>query len=195
MKKGYFLVEIMVSLAIFTLITVSTVGALLALIDANIKSQGLKSVMDNLNVAVENMSRGIRLGSSYTCDGTTGQPISLCNGSPAGISFIPQDASAASCPSDPTNRTFYYLRGTTIYRWRCLIETALTAPEVNVTGLQFYLYGAGSNDGQPRVFISINGKAGLAAITSAQTLFSVQTSVSQRQPDCHELIPIPASCQ
>src|SRR3954464_1872979 len=66
-KTGYMLIEIMVSLSIFTLIAVSTTAALLAIIDANSKSQSLRSVIDNLNVAVENMARTIRIGTDYRC--------------------------------------------------------------------------------------------------------------------------------
>ena len=162
----------MVALSIFTLVAVSTAGALLSLLDANAKAQGLKSVMDNLNVAVENMSRTIRFGQGYSCF-SAAPSLGYCNGQTGqGFSFTSQKGESVK----------YYLDGSKIVR---SIDggsaMAMTAPEVTITGLQFFVYGAGAGDGQPRVLVAINGKAGL--VESIRSLFAVQTSVSQRQPD------------
>ncbi len=179
-QKGYFLVEIMVSLSIFTLVAVSTTGALLALIDANLKAQGLKSVMDNLNVAVENMSRVIRVGTNYSC---SVQSSGDCD--PAvGVSF-----SSAENANPLTRDVTYYLKTDptsgkgAIYRTLNGVDMPMTAPEVNITGLRFRLFGTGTADGQPRVFISVSGSAGLTV--SAQSRFVLQTTISQRLPDAN----------
>lgn len=57
-----------VSLGIFAVVAVIAVGALLKITDANKKAQTLKSSINNINFAMESMSREIRMGSNYYCD-------------------------------------------------------------------------------------------------------------------------------
>lgn len=54
-----------ISLAIFTIVAVVAVGALLRITDANKKSQSLKTAINNLNFALESMSREMRVGANY----------------------------------------------------------------------------------------------------------------------------------
>ncbi len=79
MKKGFTLIEIIVSLAIFTVVAVVAVGAFLKIIDANKKAQTLQTAMNNINFALESMVREIRVGSNYYCyqdvSGTINFPI------------------------------------------------------------------------------------------------------------------------
>lgn len=66
-QKGFTLVEIIVSIAIFIVVAIVALGALLRIIDSNQKSQGLKTSINNMNFALESMSRELRVGSSYYC--------------------------------------------------------------------------------------------------------------------------------
>lgn len=66
---GFTLVEIMVALGVFTIVAVVAMGAFLKIIDANKKSQTLKTAINNINFALESMSREMRVGSMYTCSG------------------------------------------------------------------------------------------------------------------------------
>lgn len=66
-NKGFTLIEIMVSVSIFSMVMVIVVGALLVLNDANKKAQALRAIVDNLNFAVEDMTRSIRTGKDYNC--------------------------------------------------------------------------------------------------------------------------------
>lgn len=71
-KKGFTLVEMIVSLAVFMVVAVIAVGALLKITDANRKSQALKTAINNINYALDAMSREIRTGRNmvlYTVDG------------------------------------------------------------------------------------------------------------------------------
>ena len=71
-KRAFSLIEIMVAVAIFSVVMLVAVGSLIALIDANRKAQAIKSVMNNLNFAVESMVRNARVGTDFHCesDGT-----------------------------------------------------------------------------------------------------------------------------
>jgi hypothetical protein len=48
-------------------VAVVAVGAFLKIIDANKKSQTLKTAINNVNFALESISREMRVGSNYTC--------------------------------------------------------------------------------------------------------------------------------
>jgi prepilin-type N-terminal cleavage/methylation domain-containing protein len=64
-QKGFTLIEMIVSMAIFTVVAVIAVGALLKVMDANRKSLNLKTAINNLNFALESMSREMRVGGQY----------------------------------------------------------------------------------------------------------------------------------
>lgn len=71
MKKnqGFTLIEMIVSLGIFSVVVTMTVGALLVLISGNQQLQGEQNAMTNLAFAVDSMTREIRTGSNYVCVG------------------------------------------------------------------------------------------------------------------------------
>ncbi len=71
-KKGFTLIEMIVSLAIFSIVAVVALGALTKIISANKKAQALQAAFTNLNFALESMSRELRVGANYRCDPTTG---------------------------------------------------------------------------------------------------------------------------
>ncbi|HEY4503867.1 MAG TPA: type II secretion system protein [Candidatus Paceibacterota bacterium] len=66
-KGGFTLVEMIVAIAIFTIVAFVAVGALLKVVDANKKSQSMKTSINNLNFALESISREMRVGSNYYC--------------------------------------------------------------------------------------------------------------------------------
>ena len=64
-NKGFTLIEMMVAVSLFTVVMLVSVGSLLALIDASKRAQGIQSVMNNLNVALDGMVRALRMGQKY----------------------------------------------------------------------------------------------------------------------------------
>lgn len=64
-KEAFSLIEIMVSLAVFAVAAVVAVGAFMSVLSANSKSQSAKNVINNINYALESMSREIRNGREY----------------------------------------------------------------------------------------------------------------------------------
>ncbi len=59
--------EMLVASAIFTVVTIVAVGAILTVNDANRKTQAIRAIVDNLNFAMESMSRQLRTGTNYHC--------------------------------------------------------------------------------------------------------------------------------
>jgi len=60
-KNGFTLIEMLVAVSLFVFVMLIGVGVLLSIIDANRKARALSSVMNNLNFALESMSRNIRV--------------------------------------------------------------------------------------------------------------------------------------
>ena len=65
---GFTLIEMIVSLAIFTTVLTVSVGALLVLVGTNQQLQNEQGVMTNLSFALDSMAREIRTGTRYFCD-------------------------------------------------------------------------------------------------------------------------------
>jgi len=68
LQKGFTLVEMLVSVAIFAVVMTVALGSLLAMSESDRKAQTLKSVINNLNFSLDSMSRAIRTGTTYSCD-------------------------------------------------------------------------------------------------------------------------------
>lgn len=121
--------------------------------------------MNNLNFSLESMTRALRTGKEFTC---VPSPNCATQGATE-FRFVDKDG-----------RTITYKL--TEYEGRGVIErkidaesfSGLTAPEVDIELLQFYLVASG----QPRVFILIQGSAGPDDQT--KTDFSLQTMATQR---------------
>jgi prepilin-type N-terminal cleavage/methylation domain-containing protein len=67
-QSGFTLIEIIVSLGVFSTVVTIAVGALLVLVAANQQLQNEQSVMTNLSFALDSMTREIRTGTAYNCD-------------------------------------------------------------------------------------------------------------------------------
>jgi len=93
---GFTLVEMMVASAIFTVVSVVAIGAVITVNNANRKAQAIRAVVDNLNFTMESMSRKLRVGSQYHCgtsDGTVGHEnftgvASDCLGGVSSMSYL-----------------------------------------------------------------------------------------------------------
>jgi prepilin-type N-terminal cleavage/methylation domain-containing protein len=66
-SSGFTLVELMVSLTVFSVVMLISTGVLLVMIDVNAKGQALYSSYSNLTFALDSMTREIRTGRNYYC--------------------------------------------------------------------------------------------------------------------------------
>ena len=190
----------LVSIALFAIVMIVCVGALLALVGANKKAQALESVMNNLNISLDEMVRALREGSVYNCGGAgvpnlRGGSNADCTGGGTVLSFAPYGANT----SQASQRTVYeYISSgtpgctTQTGVGGCIMRSedggaysSLTAPEVSITGMEFYVVGtaAGIPDTtQPRVIITIDGTAG-GLLVKDSTTFHLQATATQRALD------------
>jgi prepilin-type N-terminal cleavage/methylation domain-containing protein len=176
-QRGFTLVEMLVSVAIFTFVMLIATASIFTIVAANKKAESLKSVMDNLDFALESMTRNIRTGSSYNCGSQAGGDCTS-----GASSFYFTSSQSPNCPgSCPI--VGYSLSGGQIIQsesdWTAPLP--ITAAEIHISTLNFILVGSAARDGlQPRVIMTVIGSAGTS---STATQFKIQTTLSQRQID------------
>ncbi len=176
-SRGFTLVELMVAISLFLVVLTISLGSITSIFEANRKSQSLKAIMTNLNFAMEIMSRDIRFGTRYHCgeSGVLSEPQNCTSGDSA-IAFRSLDG----------EDVVYRLQGSGVERSiNGGAFLPLTAPEIHVQDLKFFVLGAGQNDEaaflQPKALILIRGYAGERP--SSRSTFVLQTTVSQRVLD------------
>ncbi|MSR70448.1 type II secretion system protein [Candidatus Kaiserbacteria bacterium] len=184
-NRGFTLVEILVSVAIFATVMVIALGALLAMAESDRKSQTLKSVINNLNFSLDSMSRSIRVGDTYHCDASVAPLTSPrdCQDAPGADSIAyraPSGATAIFCRGSSTTCDS---TGTSILRSidGGLNYAPITAPEVKISNFSFFVVGAESATVQSKVTILISGAVQVTGTQQSQ--FNLQTSVTQRLYD------------
>ena len=175
-KTGFTLIEMVVAVAVFTVVMVAGIGALVSMVDANRKAQSMRTVMDNLNFALENMTRSMRVGLDYHCGqvGDLNTPRDCAISSESFIAFT----------NFGGQRTIFRLNNGNIEKSSDLGVSYLgiTAPEITIDELKFYVQGSVAGDGlQPKILVIVKGSAGV--IGKSRTTFSLQTLVSQRLRD------------
>lgn len=178
-NKGFTLIEMMIAVALFALISSFAIGAVLSIFDANRKAQSSKTIVDNLNFSIENMARTVRFGSNYHC-GSSGS-LSSPNDCSTGDAFLAITFYDKILAQNVL--VAYRLNGTAIeksYNGGSYIP--ITAPEANIQYLKFYVFGTNVSDSnQPYVIVVIKGYVGSRSTT--QTVFSIETLMSQRALD------------
>lgn len=178
--RGFGLVELLVAIAVFAVVMTLSMSAIVGVFDANKKSQTLRSVMDNMNFALESMTRTIRFGSDYHCDAAI-LPASTprdCGGVGASSMAVKDQAGLT---------TVYKLSGTRVARSvNGGPDYFITSPDIIITNLAFRVFGSppynnGTDLYQPQAIIVLSGYVGTKPTT--QSTFSLQTTVSQRTFD------------
>lgn len=181
-RRAFTLIEMMVAVSLFAIVMLVGVGSLLSLVQTNRRAQAINSVMNNLNAAVESMTRTMRVGTTYHC-GTSGT-IDSAQSCATGDTYIAFE-SASGNKSLATDQVVYRLNGHQIERSLSSGSSnswvALTAPEVSIDTFTFYVVGAPTGDGiQPRVLMRLKGSA---QVPGGTTNFTVQSGVVQRLLD------------
>ena len=145
LNRGFSLVEIVVSLAVFSIVMLVATGALLSIVEANKKAQSQQIAMNNLNFAVENMTRAIRVGTNYHC-GFSGFSIPPTPQNCNGLDFF---AFRPFCETQPCGVVQVYRKnGGVIERSTDGINySAVTSSSIIIEELRFITLGATVNDG------------------------------------------------
>lgn len=193
---GFSLIEVLVSLSIFTIVMTISIGSLMVLIGANARAQNTQSVMTNISFALDSMTREIRTGTDYYCDDyaslpTAGAATHNCDIGDTALAFNEGGQSLTEDAS--SRRVAFRLQDGELQRrlgngdgdadaneeedWE-----AVTSPNINIEVLRFVVTGADKGEGEaPTATIYIEGVAGIE--DGSESEFSIQTTVVQQLLD------------
>ena len=174
--RGYTLLELIVSLGIFSMVMLVVMGAYVSLISLDRQARANNQLAASLSFAIESMARSMRTGTSYDCNGG-GMPYNCTQGGDS-ISFV-----------DSQGQTITYRLKNDGSIGQCTgslctdaTSVALTDPRIDITSLVFYVRGVGTNGAddliQPNVTFTISGT--MATEDGEVTSFSIQTGATQR---------------
>lgn len=195
--RGFTLIEMLVATGLFLAVLTIVVGAIVSIQHAAKKARHMRIATDNLNMALESITRDIRTGTMIHCD-RSALPITdwrICPRMDAsgngGADSLVLEAQGGN-PLLATDQHVYRLCGGRIERSKTgdpgggiACGTApfvpLTAPEINIELLNFQVHGAAVDQHQPFVRIMARGTIGTS--TKERATFTVQTFVTPRAPN------------
>lgn len=187
-QAGFSLIELLVSLMLFTVVIIIAVGSLLMLIDANAKAQNMQEVMTNLSFALDSMTREIRTGYSYYCTNSlpSSVPVDSTRDCSQGTQLsIVEGGSSLTGGGNP--RIAYRLNGGTVERrigtgaWLPLTSDDVIIEAMHFTVTNSATFSGSSDRRQPTVTVFLRGRAGI--IEGVDTSFSMQTTITRRLID------------
>lgn len=210
--QGFTLVELLVVLGLFSAIATLSLGSLLNAQTLNNKLQETQSILDNVNLSSQTVTRDIRFGSDFYC--ATALPASITvvpttrKNCPYGADGSNSGSVLIFKPADATNnldRVAYYVKNGVLYkdeypRGGTTNTLQMTANEVTMSSLIFYVDGALASDPndpvnelvngvhvsdykQPLITFLLSGATNPATKINAPIPFDLETSISARDLD------------
>lgn len=189
-SKGFTLIEMIVSIGLFTIVMFIATSAFLAVVNADRKSRSVRIAADNLNLSLEDMQRRIKTGLNYYCGTSASLTMVLdCPGATSAISFsfLEQDGQTRTIYTyDPTAKAIYRESSGVSVLYYPGEKVRVTAPEISINSVKFIVKGStpgviadGGDSVQAYVTIVINGSIAGATPTN----FNIQTMITQRNYD------------
>ncbi len=189
-QKGFTLIEMLVSVALFTIVMTVGLGVILSVVEGNKKTQSINSVVNNLNSSIDSMVRDMKTGLWYKCDANLPvlPGVSTCTDSSVStpvLSFIStisggeRSVSYHFVPSNINGTPGYIEKTSCSAAGVCdAVPTRITSPEVNITDMRMYVKSGLSGVDQPGILLIIGGTAKINPATVSN--FYLQTFVSRR---------------
>lgn len=167
-SRGYTLLELIVSIGIFSIVMLAATGAYLSLIRLDKEARATNDVVNNLAFAVDSMGRAMRTGTGYKCNDSIASPNCVATG---GTSIGFTDSSGRAVTYGVSNSQIVAsIAGTTF---------SLTDPRVQIDSMLFYVRGVGTGDGvQPSVTYTIKGS--MTTTSGVTRSFTLQSGATQR---------------
>lgn len=178
-SRGFTLLEMIISIGIFSVVVIASIGIMLQVSNAQIKAAGIQAIQDNIRFSLELMTKELRTGNSY-------QLTTICSTSGSEITF---DATSGRRTYFLDSNKKRIMRATQVIGvGDCDGSTSkaipFTSDEVSVENFLVQLEGqnAGPLDGQPRVSIMLKVSANDPKF-GKETSMNLQTTIVQRLRD------------
>lgn len=175
-NRGYTLIELIIAVGLFSIIMTLASGAYFIMIDTNRRTQSIAAGVNDLAFALETMTRSIRTGASYACNGAGD-----CLPPTGGDSFSFTDSNGA--------RITYNLASSAIQETKNGgAQVPLTdSSSITVNSLTFYVSGtspAPADTAQPHVNIVVSGSLTPDPKKPSEVeRFTIETGVTMRGAD------------
>ncbi len=197
--RGFTLIELMVTIAIFTSVMTIATGALFSAQAINTKLQETQTILDEVNLSIQIMSRDIRYGSQFYCTDNQVDSNAITPGArnscpyPTGraaLLFKPTDI-VTGTTNESKDRVAYFLTNGILYKTEYPFGATpktyqITSQDIRVDTLKFYVTGAEDvsiDSNQPIVTFVISGVTVPTRANIQPVRFSLQLSVSSRGLD------------
>lgn len=206
--QGFTLVEMLIVLGLFSFIMTLATGVLYTTQAINVKLQETQSVLDNVNLSMDAMSREIRYGTNFHCASTLQEAesslrksCSYYNNGGKFLFFKPNDAmhdedrvayyASTTQDGDVILKDEYFGSGGAFSN-----RYQITANDAKIKSLVFYVVGANTTSGsstmdvgsvrdyvQPLVTMDLSGETKPITSSASSTKFIIQLTVSSRALD------------
>jgi prepilin-type N-terminal cleavage/methylation domain-containing protein len=170
-NKGFTLIEMLVSVAVFSVVLTIVLGTIVTIVDTSRKARSMTEVMNNLNFSFESMTRTLKSATKITTVGS--DKIEAIDQSGNRITYSFSNV-AISKQVDKKN-------GGSFTNGENIPITSSTTKIVTYTisKLSSGNFVTSNGTGQPRIFFSIKGRVETTKGISSE--FNLQSTVSQRQ--------------
>lgn len=208
-RKGFTLVELLVSIAIFSILVTIGVGGFVHALHTQREIAGLISAQSNASVALEQMAREIRTGYLFcdspgntittptgpngTCQLVDGPEGSIEHGCTVGTADDWTCTNILDFYNAEGQNVDYALQDGELERSQTGPDgyTSITGSNVAVTYLTFTIFGNEEGDNwPPRITISMGVGPSSTDPAIASDTINLQTTVSARQIDCTTSDPV-----
>lgn len=192
MNKGFSLIEVLVSLALFAIVVTMSVGTLVSMLAANEEAQFSREIMDQLGFALDELVREARTGSNFYCANDISSIVESgssatqdCTSNASGFAFVEGGRSLtgrAGCAT-ANKRIGYQLESGQIVRYTCDQEVSAVTPDsMTIQSIDFYVTGSSPADEvAPYMTVFIEGYYEL--LDGSRETFVIQSAAAQRLLD------------
>ncbi|MFA5714704.1 MAG: prepilin-type N-terminal cleavage/methylation domain-containing protein [Candidatus Paceibacterota bacterium] len=179
--KGFTMAEVLVSVAIFSFLSIGLANVFVSAIKAQNKILQNQDIMEESNYALEYMGKALRMAKKDTVGGCTGTGGINYLSDSYYIVFLAYD----SVDGDYKCRAFIFDEDDkTIKEYKSVDDTyaglgsptAMTSSKMKVNSLIFYVTGDGPG-GQPKVTIMLSAEGA----NSSNSNIVIETTISQRE--------------
>ena len=191
---GFTLIEIIVSLAIFSIVAVIAIGALVRVTSANRQAQAIQSGVNNVSFVLDAISREVRVAEIFSCSlSAPASPSSITSGL-CEYNSQTSDVYLSYVSSYTDQNGNYYAYSYHFYSSGGVVKISkaegltggsfseyypLVSNSVNITDYTLKLKNGSYNSSSPYAWVFIDLKGYVGKVIKDQSVFNVQMSASQ----------------